>query len=1115
MRRVALVASGCIFLFAVAPLPSQVPGETDEPAESPIEEASLFRRTLAQDIRTAGFYELSSWLASLGLSTQGGRGDLEARLFDYYELVETEEEAEAPENRRILTIDSALETEYFEIEAVEEGYVRLRGGVVLTLEDQEEEAVHRIEAEEIVVNQDEQALTALGGVAYTIERTDGTETFRGEQLTFYLDSWEGVFLDGASRRPRTIEEEELTFTYSGSVVTRSPEDVIVMEEGVITSSEADPPNYQIRAQKIWLLDVGEWGLQHAALHVGRMPVFYFPFFFRPGDKLFFHPSAGYRSREGSYIQTTTYLIGSKEQKPSPISFLQIAEENGGQVPREREGLFLRVVEEPSEEEEPDWTLKFLSDIYTTLGAYVGVDGTFVDIWFLDSLEFRGGIAASRHIYSQGLFSYTPFRVVDGETEDDWNTSYLGPVSLPLRYLFDTSFQSDLDSGSVEGQFELFSDPYMQLDFRDRGEEMDWLGLIRSGEEESLEEPETKDSLTWRLRGDYSWEIESDTPAPETIQIENLEADLSWLSRDVEDAFLSDAALAADRSPEAEFYFPNTLELPDLRLRVAGTIFDTSRSAVAAPEEDVVGRTPEVEVRPPWPLGEGTGPEQEDRPATVRYPDRQDDVVGIPVAPPLTQSLRYEILPRFTVENRFDDDAWQQPEDVDYAYELSTFTTTNTLRLIYQADFFDRYLVYDDTVTVVGNYRSLYNSDRLESDDYAKEREQAFDFSKVETRNDLTLTSFFLQRNPYWDASNLSYSLDTILYQRLYDGLDADDDPVYEDRTIRWDDEYVTAHQAEAQLRLDIWQATQSLDLKAILPPLTDEYSSSLTMVTGIVTSTLSVAAVYDDSEWTYKPLSSSQTVAPLSWLSFSHSEIFDIERDEWTSFTLESVVGPLTAEYLMTKSRDYEFVDDFVFQGFSSPWQPAGADSLRPTSATVAVDFDRELDPLWKNRLLFSTSVSSGLNMNLLRYTESSFDITFGLGVNIHKFLDLTFESVSENDFVYQYIPRLAEKVGREPRNLFQDLSDSYSFFNRQEREQSFFKLKRIVVSAVHRMGDWDLTFSYSGAPEEVEVGTDRRLEWVPQMEIVLEWKPIPEIRSSVTREDDVTDYAFGRETNP
>jgi lipopolysaccharide assembly outer membrane protein LptD (OstA) len=1109
VRPLVLFLSGCLVLVTVIPLTAQ---ESDA-AETEIQE-SLLRRTLAQDIRTAGFYELSAWLESLGLSTQGGRSDLEARLFGYYEL-EPSEQGTSPEGGRVLTIDSALETDYFEIEAVEEGYVRLRGGVVLTLEDQEEGAVHRIEAEEIVVNQEEQALTALGGVQYTIERADGTETFRGERLTFYLDTWEGIFIDGASRRPRTIEDEELTFTYSGSVVTRSPDDIIVMEDGVITSSEADPPNYQIRARKIWLLDVGEWGLQHAALHVGRIPVFYFPFFFRPGDKLFFHPSVGYRSREGTYIQTTTYLLGRKEETSSPISFLQIAEEGSGEVPREREGLFLRVIEEPSEEEEPDWTLKFLSDIYTTLGAHLGMDGSFVEVGLFDSLEFRSSIAASRHVYSQGAFSYSPFRVVDGEAEDDWNTAYLGSISLPLRYLFDASFLSELESGSVEGQLELFSDPFMELDFRDRGEEMDWLGLIRSGEEESIEEPETRDSQTWRIRGNYSWQLDPDTPAPESIRIENLEGRLSWLSRDVEDVFLSDSALAADRSPESEFYVPKTLTFPDLRMRITGTIFDTARSAGEDSEEESPGESPDLDLRPPWPRGGGVGEAEDAEAARIRYPDLQGDVVGIPVAPPLTQSLRYEVLPRVTVENRFDDGEWKQPEDVDYTYEVSTFTTTNTLRLLYQADFFDRYLVYDDTITLIANYRSLYNSDRMEDDDYAKEREQAFDFSRLETRNSLLLTSFFLQRKPYWDASNLSYSLDTTLYQRLFDSLDADDNPVYDDRTFRWDDDYVTAHQVDAKLRLDIWQARQSLDLSATLPPLTDEYSSTLTTITGIVTSSVSVSAVYDNREWTYNPLSSSQTIAPLGWLSFSHSEVFDIEGDEWTSFKLESVLGPLRSEYLMTKSRDYEFVDDFVFQGFSSPWQPVGADTLRPTSATVALNFDRELDPLWKNRLLLSTLVSSGLNMNLLRYTESSFDITFGLGVKIHKFLDLTFESVSENDFVYQYVPRLAEKVGREPRNLFTDLADSYSFFNRQEREESFFKLKRIAVSAVHRMGDWDLTFSYSGAPEEVIDGGDRRLEWVPQMEIVLEWKPIPEIRSQVTREDDITDYAFGSDPNP
>jgi hypothetical protein len=112
---------------------------------------------------------------------------------------------------------------------------------------------------------------------------------------------------------------------------------------------------------------------------------------------------------------------------------------------------------------------------------------------------------------------------------------------------------------------------------------------------------------------------------------------------------------------------------------------------------------------------------------------------------------------------------------------------------------------------------------------------------------------------------------------------------------------------------------------------------------------------------------------------------------------------------------------------------------------------------------------------------------------------------------VYRYVPSLADRVGVEPKNGFVDLTRSFNFFDIEDRRASDFNLKRVDIEAVHYLGDWVLTFEYSGLPEQVEGADGRdRFEWRREFAIFLEWVPIPELNTDVqvTDEEGVT---YGR----
>ncbi|MDR0403850.1 MAG: hypothetical protein LBH35_09715, partial [Treponema sp.] len=126
-------------------------------------EAEIFER----DIATSSLTELADWCRSLGLSEGGTKEELAARLRSHYRVdnaasgeepggESSEEEsaggvaASGGEQNLTITINSARTSEYNSLETVHEEYVRLRGGVSVSLRDGD--AVHTLGADEILYN---------------------------------------------------------------------------------------------------------------------------------------------------------------------------------------------------------------------------------------------------------------------------------------------------------------------------------------------------------------------------------------------------------------------------------------------------------------------------------------------------------------------------------------------------------------------------------------------------------------------------------------------------------------------------------------------------------------------------------------------------------------------------------------------------------------------------------------------------------------------------------------------------------------------------------------------------------------------------------------------------
>ncbi|MDR2028735.1 MAG: LPS-assembly protein LptD, partial [Treponema sp.] len=549
-------------------------GAEGEGAEEAPEEESPEAAILRMDIRTSTLSELANWCRSLGLSEGGDRAALAERLMTYYGISSPETADSGNSNQKVITIESARSTEYFTLDVVDEEYARLQGDVLISLKDGE--AIHRIKAWEILYNRTRNILSASGGVEYIKEEGDTRETFRGESITVDLDNWSSVFMGGISER--SLRDNETTYRFSGNIITRTDEEVTVLTRAQISNATNEEAHWSISASKLWLLPGSDWALVNAVLKVGEVPVLYLPAFFFPADEIIFHPVLGYRSREGQFVQTTTYILGRPQAVSSSESSITKILGNSADMEKVREGVFLRSTGRKARDPN-DTRLSLLFDAYANLGFYLGTELALPAKKPFGATSLSAGIGFTRDIsqYPNSNY-YTPFPRYDGTS--DWNSSHFFSSEIPLRYRLNTTGSLSGAYGSMSWAFPMYSDPFVNRDFLNRSEGQDLFAMIKelsSGEEKEIS-TDTLGSYEWRLSGSVTPSLPFLAPYLSTLSISNISTAVSFRTRDVSPGTPNYSSI----SPNRRFFFPDKITLYSITTTIAGTplILDSSRTTTA-------------------------------------------------------------------------------------------------------------------------------------------------------------------------------------------------------------------------------------------------------------------------------------------------------------------------------------------------------------------------------------------------------------------------------------------------------------------------------------------------------------------------------------------------------
>ena len=1034
------------------------------------------------------------------------------------------------------------QSEYFTQSESQEKYVLLRGDVVVEVKDTADGTLQVIKAASITFNQTRRTISAVGDVTYTLTRNGQTDTFTGQSLDFDLDSSEAIFYDGSTRRVIKRSGKDVPFTFAGETITRVTNDTVILQKGAFTSSETpSDPLYQIRAGTVWLLAPGEWAVQDAVLFVGRVPILYLPAFFWPGDDFFFNPNIGYKQREGSFLQTTTYLLGRKPREDTPFSFLQLTGSGDAGYALQPHGLFLRKMPGTQAPKDDGHSLKLMADIYSRLGFLAGLAGDFTPVG-----TFRAGFAASRTIFFDSLNGlYTPYLPAANPPanagDEFWNSSSVFGLSVPLRFGLEGSLKTSGSFYSLTAGFQYFSDPTFTTDFYTRTESGMLSALFAQPNATPQAAPQQV-NLSWDLTSRLDFTKMVNLPFIQNLSIPNLNVNMTWQSKSTNastDPQLSD--------PAHSFYYPSSITIPNVSLAVSGDLVSlggttaavsppaaTSTPSAAAPAAP--GTTPgaapatgtATPTGTPTPAGTPTGtptptgapsaaattppagpapstplpsmtrdpgkgfrapvptdaaparPKEEAARIPFRSPDPQPNMPQQGAGQGTTFKLSYQVQPRATLQQTFDPTGWTTPQSIDYVPKYNTFETGGSTSLTAASSFLDRLADTSLTLSMDGLWRSRFSPSAVElaSPDWATQLLSDQQQDRLSVRTTFQGTVRPFPAVQELSTSNLQYRINARMYQVGLTGTDPFN-PITTTLGPAWAPDAISEHSVASTVAVATPMTNDSLAVTFQLPPLVPTMTARLDAGAGPVKGRVQGGFASPPTGVLPQPL------VVNAGLDFTPGFPFSVSEELQFDLT-GSVLTRATSQLGLAG-----FAGTFVAQNTGSP--------SRLVPSTLRVGYEATANPLysWKDRVKIVPGLKTHWYLNFQNYVDNLFDFSPSLTLTVYKNLDFTFSSTSNNTRTYLYIPGWSPFPWVNPLT---DLLQSFNFANNNDRRRSGFKIQTFSLKIVQHFPDWDVSVQYQGSPQLITITTpfSQQYQWSPTFSIQVQWNAVSEVKSNI-----------------
>ena len=999
----------------------------------------------------------------------------------------------------VVTVHQAQRTES---KKSEDGHdlIVFSGDVYLTIE--KDNILITISADKVNFDRERDMLYAADNITMTENNGDDfNRTLKGNSLLMNTSSLEGVFDDVLLTQKQANSRNlsaETTMIVSSELFSREQGGTIVFKKARLTFCDDENPHWQLRSSRLWLLPGSEFAFLNAVLYVGRVPVLYLPFFYYPKDEMIFNPSFGYRPRVGYFTQTTTYLIG---RKPLPE---ESGEEDGlfnfahpsQLMEQRREGLFLRNLDTPLSDYSNDY-LKVLADVYSNLGAMMGIQGDFApkDSYF-KRITFSDLFGVSRNLYKlEDNALYSPKNEY-GVSE--WNKSMVFGKKLPFRFAAGLEAQGSSDHTTFNISLPFYSDPFFKADFLNRSENMDWInymtsqGISTEAEMEKYDD-DVLESYSWNINGSISpdWGKVSDFF---NLRITSISSNLNWASKD-------DKAIKSDVDVARKFFYPSQIVPLSVSASVTGTLFSYPPKKQA---ETALTEAPNIDLDAPsvWTNNdedeESAGSFGSDAP----FPILAVNSPSVKEIETFKYSLDYSYTPNFTSLYSYSADAWPNATTNAWKDYMSSFIGfSGDFSLKSSAVWFNGFAQLDNSITFSPAYQNHPEiSEKFYPTVAARNQVRQSDYMArkldLSSTNSLKFRPFVL--NDFWSESYISWMIKLNLIRTEYIGKNGS--PAWTYKTVDGSPESIPEHNITSAAIYKNDDVNGSFTLISHLPPQLPKYETKFAASVPHFSTKMETGFGVrsdEDPNWDFLPF-----VEEMSFNAFenkltmtqSYKYLTDMHRNDYFNFSAS--YGGLTVSY----SRLY--TTGFIYDQ-KVGWKTDGEERFRSYQGKISYESPNRSYFWWGNRIALAPALSTSLVWNFLKPQLSYFIFSPALHFRVNEFIDIKFSSEHRNDVVFRYFQGI---IGKGPflpgeTNVWQDLMDSFNFAEYDKRKLSGFKLKALSLEMNHNLHDWDVKSKFKIEPRLLTEKGVTRYDYSPYISVSVVWKPMSAMQSNIVDE--------------
>lgn len=956
---------------------------------------------LDHKIRTASNSELEAMVVLRNLPI-GSSIEMRQALYAFHDLAVIDQMTdEVQQDTYRLTIESAdsLETDSSSSLVLLEGNVK----VSFFLEGDKNQKILRSDA--MLIDLEKSLLSATGSVVYEDQDEQAAlSAIEGSIVSFNWSNRNLIISNATTSTTKTNSDDVAIhlFTYGKLITYRGEEGGILYERGFLATREKDPLS-SIRAEQLAFLSGGDLMVRNATLNIGRIPVFWTPFFFFPSNRMVGNPSIGFASDRGMFVSTTWEIWGTYPHfaTSDQNSFTLLLSGSGDQELYPSGVLYTSgrkssAVANWAAQSKSYFTL--FADAYESSGLYFGYDSK-------SSFQQKKIV-----LDSTSAFAVYP----DGK--EVLNTTGSVPT---LRYWGRQSVSIDTSLMKVTLQLPYYSDPSVLKLYGNRLSVFSFDALL--GKEQDFPTTYKSDvsSYIWSLNSSIRFPVQRVSPYISTLSITKLDAQANW-------AWKSDNGIYK--------YQLQKVTLPSLHMRAGGTLFSLKGQKTSSrPQEQVSKEIVSLD---------------EDLLLPAALVPSVEQVAGRSIAVSRNLSLSYtfnqQIEHTLTLNQGSID--WQNDR---YLYALSkgsivlqgvpdsryfSFSqellpqfdsTEDQSKLIYQTQKLQLFSVTKAQIPVLGlSYQlshRLYRSEtqrKVDTDPTYIVDHFAFDASSVTVHQVKFERSLSLGKGTLRPSitANLYPLVQSMLYQVRY-----------------------------TQSPYSVMMQYRVTDSNGALKP--DLLSSEF----GYIKDSFSFTF---QQRYDAKRAVSSFTDA-LSFTVNSRQSFFD-KRVELSQRIVYQVLSSAQIRHYFDRISLEAKLPNYVFT-----YNAKGSyDDLKPVSFQAKFNLAEWEKRWWRRRISANLALDTNLFYSFEDRYASYFEIQAKFGLRIAEFADFYFSAASANTGFFHYFDAQDDFS---LSLLWKDLLRSFDFTG-DGRYDTQFNLSSLSVELVHYLSDWSLNCKYTGS---------------------------------------------------